>query len=386
MQQALPSSLGYHRVLRAAGIGIWVFLGLPILDSATRRGESFTPVQWTAWLMLFAVFGPAFWFSSTTRARSLTVRVFALVLQTVAALGMTLLQRDYFVGCLLVLVSWQLALHLPLRVVAGWVLADSALWIYLLQPSYHMGWRWSASGAFFGFQVIAIITAAIANSEALARQNQAHINAELVATRELLRESSKAGERLRIARELHDMLGHHLTALCLHLEAALHSTTEQSHTIIEKALATSKQLLQDVRSVVSALHEADDIDLHAALQSLGENVPRIKLHVSLASDLRMMDSIRAHAVLRCVQEITTNTLKHSDSSNLWIDLRLEKGAIEIEARDDGRLVSPAKSGTGISSMQKRLEELGGGLTLSSGAQTGFALRAWLPVKKPLEAQ
>jgi hypothetical protein len=60
MQQALPSSPVYHRVLRVAGIGTWVFLGLPILDTSTRSGESRTGAHWVAWLVLFFVFGRRF--------------------------------------------------------------------------------------------------------------------------------------------------------------------------------------------------------------------------------------------------------------------------------------------------------------------------------------
>ncbi len=384
MQRRLPSSPGYHRALRAAGIGIWVFLGLPILDSSTRSGESLTGGRWVAWLILFFIFGPAFWFSSSPGTRSLPGRLAALLMETIAALGMTALLQNYFVAFLLVIVSWQLALVLPLKAAGIWTAMDSLLLIYFLEPHYHMGWRWGGTAAFLGFQVFALVTAAMAKSESLAREDLARINAELASTRELLRESSKTGERLRIARELHDLLGHHLTALCLHLEAALHSSVEEAHTAVEKALATSRQLLTDLRSVVSSLHDTDAIDLRQALISLSENLPRIKLHLSMPAQLHITDGARAHAVLRCVQEVTTNTLKHSDASNLWITLRAEDGAIEIEVHDDGRTVADAAPGMGISSMQRRLEELGGGVTISPNRQSGFALRAWLPAKSPVE--
>jgi signal transduction histidine kinase len=380
----LPSS-AYHRVLRAAGIGTWVFLGLPILDSSTRTGEPLTGGRWIAWLILFLCFGPAFWFSSSSSKRSLSGRLTALLVETASVLGMTALLQDYFVGFLLVIVCWQLALVLPLRAAGVWTALHSLLWIYLLQPHYHMGWRWSGTAAFLGFQIFALVTAAMAKSESLARENTARINAELASTRELLRESSKAGERLRIARELHDLAGHHLTALCLHLEAALHSSAEQARAAVEKALATSRQLLADLRAVVSSLHETDTIDLRQSLTSLSENLPRIKLHLSMPAQLQVTDATRAHAVLRCVQEVTTNTLKHSDASNLWVSLRVEQGAIEIEVHDDGRIAANAGSGMGISSMRRRMEELGGGLTITPNPQTGFGVRAWLPAKSPTKS-
>jgi signal transduction histidine kinase len=365
---------------------IWTFLALPAFDSSTRQGETFSPAQWASWLVLFFAFGLAFLVSSSPKAVPPVVRILALLAQTGCVVGMTAIFQGYLVGFLLVVVSWQVALVLPVWPAILWAAADSALWAFFQEPHFHMGWRWSATGAFLGFQVFALVTAAIARAEAEMREEQRRVNAELISTRELLRESSKAGERMRISRELHDLLGHHLTALCLHLEAALHSPEAQARTTIEKALATARQALHDVRSVVSSLHGSEEIDLRRALESLAENVPRIALHLSLPGELHLTDGNRAQAVLRCVQEITTNTLKHSDAQNLWITLRLEQGAIAIEARDDGHLTAAGPSGTGIRSMRQRLEELGGGVMLDTESPRGFRLRAWVPVAGPAEVQ
>jgi signal transduction histidine kinase len=374
----LPGSPTYHRVLRGVGIAAWAFLGLPIFDSATRSGYPLTQSQWLVWLAFFLIFGPAFWYSSAAETRPAINRISALFLQTIAVLGMTFLLQDYFVGFLLVIVSWQIALWLPLRLAVPWVLAASSLLLGFLQPHYYMGWRWGATGAFLGFQIFAMVTAALAKREAEAREDQARINAELVSTRELLRESSKLGERVRISRELHDSVGHHLTALSLHLEAAANSPAEKAPEGIAQAQVAAKQALQEVRSVVSAMHGGEEIQLRAALQLLAEGIPRVRLNLSVPEELRLTDPARANAVLRCVQEITTNTLKHSDAQNLWIALRLERGGIEIAARDDGQIVRQHESGFGLTAMRQRFEELGGGISVDPAKEKGFALRAWLP--------
>ena len=380
MQTKLPGSQSYHRVLRAVGIGTWAFLGLPIFDSSTHRGYALTHWQWLAWLGFFLLFGPAFWYSSDPNARPLSNRLCALLLETIAALGMTFLLQDYFVGFLLIIVSWQVALVLPLRAAIPWIVGASAVLLLFLQPHYYMGWRWGATGAFLGFQGFALVTAALAKSEAESREDQSRINAELVSTRELLRESAKLGERIRISRELHDSVGHHLTGLCLHLEAALNSPADQAKEGIQRAQSAAKDALHEVRSVVSALHGGEEIDLHSALHLLAEAIPRIRLNLSIAKELRLTDPERANAVLRCVQEITTNTLKHSDASNLWISLSLERGGIEIEARDDGHATRKAESGFGLTTMRQRFEELGGVVSFETGMQQGFSLRAWLPIQ------
>src|SRR5439155_20631142 len=97
MYTKLPGSQSYHRVLRVIGIGTWIFLGLPILDSATRRGYTLSHSQWLTWLGFFLLFGPAFWYSSDTKPRLRANRVTALLLETVAAIGMTFWLQDYFV-------------------------------------------------------------------------------------------------------------------------------------------------------------------------------------------------------------------------------------------------------------------------------------------------
>lgn len=378
MHTNLPGSHPYHRVLRAVGIGTWMFLGLPIVDSSTRSGYTLTSLQWRAWLVFFLLFGPAFWYSSSPKNRPVSARVSALVMEVVAVLGMTFFLFDYFVGFLLVIVSWQVALLLRLRVAIIWMLTASALLLYLLDPHYYMGWRWGATGALLGFQAFAIVTAALARAESELRQDQARINAELISTRELLRESSKLGERMRISRELHDSVGHHLTALCLHLEAALNGPPDQASEPIQSAQLAARKALEEVRGVVSAMQAGEDIDLQSALRLLAEKIPRLRLHLSIAEALRITDTQRANSVLRCVQEITTNTLKHSNAGNLWIVIRLTGGGIEIEARDDGRGRRRVDPGFGLTAMRQRFEELGGIVSFETGNEQGFLVRAWLP--------
>jgi signal transduction histidine kinase len=379
LRTALPGSAGYHCILRAVGLGTWVFLGLPILDSAARRGyHDLTATRWTLWLVCFWFFGPAFWYSSSPHPVPPVRRVVALLVESVAVLGMTFILQDYFVGFLLVIVSWQAALLLPTMTALAWMLGASALLIIFLEPHYYMGWRWGATSAFVGFQVFAMVTAALAQREAASRDDLARINAELISTRELLRETSRLGERIRIARDLHDSVGHHLTALCLQLETALNGPTATDD--IQRAQATARQALHDVRSVVSTLHGGDDIDLHAALRALANRLPRVRLTLSIPDELRITDPERANAVLRCVQEVATNTLKHSDARNLWVTLRLDRGGLEIEAHDDGGGSKRTEAGFGLTAMRQRFEELGGKVSIERGTGYGFAVHAWLPTR------
>jgi signal transduction histidine kinase len=351
---------------------------LPIFDSATRSGYTLTPLQWRSWLTFFLLFGPAFWYSSSAKTRPRWSRISAFAVETAAVLGMTYFLFDYFVGFLLVIVSWQVALLLRLRIAIIWMLTASALLLHFLDPHYYMGWRWGATGALLGFQTFAIVIAALARSESEAREDQATVNAELISTRQLLRESSKLGERMRISRELHDSVGHHLTALCLHLEAALNSPPDRVREGIKYAQAAGRNALEEVRAVVSTMQGGEEIDLRSALSLLAEKIPRVRLNLSIPEELRLTDAARANSILRCVQEVTTNTLKHSDAANLWISLRMKCGGIEIEARDDGHIDRRAEPGFGLIAMRRRFEELGGVVSFETEIKQGFLVRAWLP--------
>jgi signal transduction histidine kinase len=128
------------------------------------------------------------------------------------------------------------------------------------------------------------------------------------------------------------------------------------------------------------MHAGDDIDLGAALRALADSVPRLRLVVSAPEEMPVGGTEQANAVLRCVQEITTNTLKHSDAANLWITIRSCRGRLEIAARDDGRRPLIRHSGSGLQTMRRRFEELGGGVDVEPESEGGFAVRAWLPAR------
>jgi signal transduction histidine kinase len=92
----------------------------------------------------------------------------------------------------------------------------------------------------------------------------------------------------------------------------------------------------------------------------------------------MIDPERAHLLLRCVQEIITNTVRHARARNLWIRLSTSQDGIALSARDDGRGVSRVQAGHGLSGMQERLSQLGGKLEVESRKGAGFTLHAWIP--------
>jgi len=224
------------------------------------------------------------------------------------------------------------------------------------------------------------ITSMVASQQADEREELRQLNSELRATRALLAESTRIAERMRIARDLHDLVGHHLTALSLNLEVASHLTNDTARVHVLKAQSTAKQLLADVREVVSELRQDDAIDLTQALRSLTEGVPGLQVQLSIPPRFGVEDPRRAQMLLRCVQEILTNTIRHAHARHLWLTFR-HTGPDELclDARDDGHGSNVFRPGNGLTGMRERLAEFGGTVEFRTDPAGGFALTARLPL-------
>jgi signal transduction histidine kinase len=230
-----------------------------------------------------------------------------------------------------------------------------------------------------GGEIFALGVGHLAVSERRSRQELARVHAELQATQGLLGESVREAERVRITRDLHDTLGHHLTALSVNLEVASHLAEGKAAEHVGQAHVLAKLLLADVRDVVGALHEDRPIDLGSALSTMIAGVPQPEIHLTLPAELRIANTALAHAVFRCVQEIVTNTVRHARARHLWIEIRRGPGGLTVEARDDGHGAPGYRAGHGLTGMGERLRELGGSLVVASHPGRGFEVRATLPV-------
>ena len=188
---------------------------------------------------------------------------------------------------------------------------------------------------------------------------------------------------MRIARELHDLIGHHLTALSLNLEVASHLSNEAASLHVRKAQSTARLLLADVREAVSELRQDDAIDLTQALQSLIDGVPSLQVHLSIPPRFAVEDPRRAQVLLRCAQEIITNTARHAGARNLWLTFTyVDENLLSLHARDDGRGTAAILPGNGLSGMRERLSEFGGTVAMESEAGHGFSLNVKLPLGEP----
>lgn len=369
--------------MRLAGLFGWLAAGLPVALSWQQIPVTFTNAHFVWWLVGYVGFAAAFALATSDAGRLNRYldlyRLPLIACMSLAALLITYALPEVITqGILLVIIAGLLNYFMPLWSALIWILSQTLLFGLLLslQPDFGLAGALINVFAYLAFQAFALMASHAALREARARLELARLNAELKATQSLLAESNRAAERVRISRELHDLIGHHLTALSLSLEVAGHLTEGKAQAHVQQAQSLAKLLLGDVREVVSALRDSD-LDLSEALRALAAAVPRPRIHLNAPQDLGLDDLERAQVILRCVQEIITNAVKHAHAENLWLTLEREAGCVRIRARDDGRGTAAFVPGHGLSGMRERLESLGGKLRVAASPQ-GFALEADLP--------
>lgn len=231
-------------------------------------------------------------------------------------------------------------------------------------------------------QAFAAAAMAYARQAVQARDIAMLTNSELLATRQLLLESARGQERLHLSRELHDVVGHKLTALKLQLRLCMRDAAPPIRESLSECMRLSDELLTDVRGVVSTLRAADGIDLHQSLAALVPAIPRPHVRLELAGDALVPRVEQAETLLRCAQEGLTNALRHSGAENITLRLTRSDTGIALSIEDDGRAQTPPQWGNGLKGMQERLIQLGGTLEVATAEGRGLKVRAWLPQHEP----
>ncbi len=281
---------------------------------------------------------------------------------------------------LLIIVAGQIVLLLSPRMSALFMLAlnagIAALWASRGNP---VGAVLLSMLPVLGFQAFAALTGHYASTRESAREHLAQVNAELLATRRLLEESARAGERLKLSRELHDVAGHTLTALKLNLARLARDPALAEREELQVSAALADELLGQIRQVVSTLRAHDGLDLGAALEALAHQVPGVRIAIDVEPTLRVDDIEQAQTLLRCAQEAITNALRHGRAGAIHLSLRHGDGALLLTVDNDGASPARIDFGNGLTGMRERLDAVGGTLELTPTPPRGLRLVARMPL-------
>ncbi len=239
--------------------------------------------------------------------------------------------------------------------------------------------------------VVLLINALLTERQSQQRLQQANQNLQRSAQE--IEKLAMDQERSRIARDIHDALGHSLTALNIQLESAVklwEKDPARAHQFLGKAKRLGTQSLQEVRHSVDALQRdslAGDT-LENAITLLLQDIQGSQAEPSLTvtSEIHLSHALptNVNAILyRIVQEGLTNIVKHADASHVHLRLASTLAAVTLSLKDDGIGFDPdqARTGFGLQSMRDRAQATGGTFTLTSShtPATGTHLQVSLPL-------
>ena len=213
-------------------------------------------------------------------------------------------------------------------------------------------------------------------------------------------------ERLRISRELHDVVGHALSVVVVQAgvaEQLLDSRPDEARGAVAEIARTGRQALAEIRELLGVLRETDDDSdplnrpLSPTLADLGPLVDGVR-GAGLAVELQISGEARPLpvgielAAYRVIQEALTNSLKHANATRARVGVIYTEGLVEVEITDDGQRSGPFAdvadtasaghaSGHGLAGMRERVAVYGGEFTAGPDPAGGFGVRARFPLPR-----
>ena len=355
-------------LIRLAGLIIWVVLSVPLIITMVLNPDwlNSQSVLWLAahvsfgvgfiiltknlghsnlikkeWVLLFAMMAIVYIINWSTQ--SVTGIFYFLIIAILLPWLMTIKQGVLILVVQYLLIGWQQYIAtLPAEDIETTPLSSFILLLLM-----------------FGISVFSFVLSLIACRQQNAKEELRKLNSELRATQVLLAESSRINERLRISRELHDLIGHHLTALSLNLEVATHITQGKAKDHVNKAQGIARLLLSDVRDVVSSFRNKGNLNFAQAIYELTNDIPKLKIHIDIDEEYTLEDPKLAQAMLRCTQELITNCIKHANANNLWLEFSKTDDDIIIVIKDDGQGDLNFKEGNGLIGIRERVKQFNG---------------------------
>jgi signal transduction histidine kinase len=280
----------------------------------------------------------------------------------------------------------QSALLLPLP---GMVPVCSLIYVTLVLPFVTRG-RWVdaiALALIYGTGIVFVVVfTRVAASEREARTALAEANQLLRDHAAQVEELATTKERNRLAREIHDSLGHYLTVVNVQIGAA-QAILEQDHPRaldhLSKAQALTQEGLAEVRHSVAALRASptESGPLPQALAKLAEqwNAAGLRAKFAVAGTIRPLTPQANLTLYRAAQEALTNVGKHAHATS--VDLHLDyrdEDSVHLSVKDDGVGSDNSEGGFGLLGVRERVQQLSGEVRVRTGSGKGFALEVELP--------
>ncbi|SHN24774.1 sensor histidine kinase [Cryptosporangium aurantiacum] len=267
--------------------------------------------------------------------------------------------------------------------------AAAVVWSGALE--WTVGDRSSAPATAFAWPVVALLLGEVVRARRELQHEQAAREARLVADRE--REVSRriASERMRIAREVHDVVAHVMAGVTVQMGvavAALDRRPETARAALQQARTASRGALAELRTAVALLRDggaATDGGPPPGLSDLahladGVRSPALRVDVRTDPDAEPLPAVLELTAYRIVQEALTNVVRHAHATHAVVSVDRKPDELIVNVTDDGIGGDPADhAGFGLRGMAERAASVGGRIEAGPRAEGGFHVRAILPV-------
>jgi len=202
-------------------------------------------------------------------------------------------------------------------------------------------------------------------------------------------EQATAAERSRIAREMHDIVAHHLSVIVLQAAGA-RASGRPAEATLEKVENSARQALSETRRLLGVLRDPDDEAGLAPQPGIGDldalaagvQAAGLPVHLVIEGNLAALPATVDVSVYRIVQEALTNVLKHAGPAQADVTIGFGQDAVTIEVTDDGTAGPGQRAqvgGHGLAGMRERAAAFGGELAAGPRVGGGYAVRARLPL-------
>jgi len=267
---------------------------------------------------------------------------------------------------------------------AGVTAAIGTVSVVALLIAEQLAAGWYASAPSFT-QLVLVLALGVAVG--LAMRQARRSNAAAAARIEAGQQQAIAEERLRLARELHDSVAHHLAAINIQAAAAqrlLDDSPADARDALSNVGSSARRALGELHEVVDTLRTGDDPALWTALGAdLSELVERhrgdLDVRVAMTQEMDSVPRLVYTAALRIIAEALTNASKYAHGATVDVLMREERKGIAVKVRDRGGVpvAEPGLGGHGVVGMQERARRLGGWCR-AEPTRDGFEVEAWLP--------
>ncbi|MEA4846871.1 MAG: sensor histidine kinase [Clostridiaceae bacterium] len=299
---------------------------------------------------------------------------------------------NYFFHSFYIVILLESSLLLGLRrgmaVGAATVLVSLIKYIYLIYYKFNLS-NVSQLAFFLMVNVLILVVSGFAQHNKEERERKDMLYKELLDTHKRLKQYtdevnrlSVVEERNRIARDIHDTLGHNMTALIMQLQMAEHLLKEDSNKageLLASSVKTARDSMAEIREVVETLRGAGTAlaPAESIRKLISEFSARtgaeIKLEITGESDIQ--DSAANIAVYRIIQEAMTNSVRHGKATMISVQLDYTKEAVTFCIADNGIGAEAIKEGYGLKGIRERAEAFGGNVEI--GSRDGFYIKGLL---------